>query len=282
VIEDILDQMAEGLSLRDAADQTKIRLPRKYHLSHMGLKVIRSRLRPDDPTFSKAPRKKKPVRFTPEEKAERKATRELSKAKRSATMANKKLEKALAIQDKRDYDNEILASPIVIVQKQDEFAEKPELPEIVREKPKIFEPSARQLKFLAASEYQVLYGGAAGGGKSYALLADAARYIEFPSFNGVLIRRTLPELTELIWEAQSLYGPLIKAVYGKNQTLKWQDKDKLFTFPEGGHLQFRYCETDKDLLQFQGRAYTWAGFDELTQHPTPASWNYLMSQNKKF
>jgi len=278
VIEDILDQMAEGLSLRDASDQTKIRLPRKYHLSHMGLKVIRNRLRPSDPQFSKAPRKKRPVRFTPEEKKERKATRELAKAKRAATIANKKLEKALIIKEKREEEELILSSPVIIVPSGPVFDEKITVPEVVRDKPKIFEPSPRQLKFLAAPEFQVLYGGAAGGGKSYALLADAARYIEYKAFNGVLIRRTLPELQELIWESHSLYEPLCLAIYGPNQKPKFSEKNAQWTFPAGGHLKFSYCETEKDVLQFQGRAYTWAGFDELTQHSTPTPWNYLASR----
>lgn len=278
VIEDILDQMAEGLSLRDASDQTKIRLPRKYHLSHMGLKVIRKRLRPSDPQFSTAPRKKRPIRFTPEEKAERKAMRILSQTKRKATMANKALERAMIVVEKREEEEKILSSPVVIIPSASEFAEEITVPEVVREKQAIFKPSARQLKFLAAPEFQVLYGGAAGGGKSCALLADVARYLEHKSFNGVLIRRTLPELQELIWESHTLYEPLCQAMYGPNIKGKFSDKNAQWTFPAGGHLKFAYCETEKDVLQFQGRSFTWAGFDELTQHPTPTAWNYLMSR----
>ena len=66
--------------------------------------------------------------------------------------------------------------------------------ELVAEQEVAFKPNpGPQMEFLAAPERDVLYGGAAGGGKSYALLADALRYAHNPNHRGLLLRRTLGE-----------------------------------------------------------------------------------------
>ena len=91
--------------------------------------------------------------------------------------------------------------------------QKPPKPEVVvRETPEItfeeqhnvlFKPNkGPQTDFLAASEREVLFGGAAGGGKSYAMLADPLRYLGHPQFSGLLLRRTTEELRELVWKSQ--------------------------------------------------------------------------------
>ena len=70
----------------------------------------------------------------------------------------------------------------------------------------IFKPNeGPQTEFLAASEREVLYGGSAGGGKSYAMLADPLRYMGHPSFSGLLLRHTTEELRELIFKLKELY-----------------------------------------------------------------------------
>ena len=69
----------------------------------------------------------------------------------------------------------------------------------------IFKPNdGPQTDFLAASEREVLYGGSAGGGKSYAMLADPLRYMGNPNFSGLLLRHTTEELRELIYKSQEL------------------------------------------------------------------------------
>ena len=70
----------------------------------------------------------------------------------------------------------------------------------------LFKPNkGPQTEFLAAAEREVLYGGSAGGGKSYAMLADPLRYMGHPQFSGLLLRHTTEELRELIFKSQELY-----------------------------------------------------------------------------
>jgi hypothetical protein len=136
----------------------------------------------------------------------------------------------------------------------------------------IFTPNpGPQTEFLAAPEREVLFGGAAGGGKSIGLLADPMRYFGIASFNGLLLRRTNDELRELVWKSQELYP---KAYPGA----KWQDKKSQWTFPSGARLWMTYLERDDDVLRYQGQAFSYIAFDEITQHATPFAWNYMRSR----
>jgi hypothetical protein len=125
---------------------------------------------------------------------------------------------------------------------------------------------------LAASEQEVLYGGAAGGGKSYAMVADPVRYFDNKHFRGLLVRRTTDELKELINISKTLYP----ALYG--DAAKFVERDKTWHFPSGSTLWMSYLERDDDVMRYQGQAFSWIGFDELTQWSTPHAWNYLRSR----
>lgn len=136
----------------------------------------------------------------------------------------------------------------------------------------IFKPNpGPQTDFLAATEREVLYGGAAGGGKSYALIADPVRYFSNKHFNGILLRRTNDELRELVWKTQEMYPMIYKGA-------KWSERKSQWTFPSGARLWMTYLDRDEDVLRYQGQAFSWIGFDELTQHPTPFAWNYMRSR----
>jgi hypothetical protein len=128
-----------------------------------------------------------------------------------------------------------------------------------------------QEDFLASSELDVLYGGAAGGGKSYAMLVDPLRYAHRAAHRALILRRSMPELRELIDKSRELYP---KAFPG----CKYREVEKLWNFPSGAKIEFGFLERDADVYRYQGQAYSWIGFDEITHLPTEFSWNYLASR----
>jgi len=135
----------------------------------------------------------------------------------------------------------------------------------------IFKPNTGpQTSFLAASEREVFYGGARGGGKSYAMLVDPLRYCSKAHHRALLIRRTMPELRDLIQKSQLLYS---KAYPGA----KWREQEKEWRFPSGAKIEFGYAENMTDVLRYQGQSYTWIGIDELPQYHSPDIYNFLRS-----
>ena len=81
----------------------------------------------------------------------------------------------------------------------------------------------------------MLYGGAAGGGKSYAMLVDPLRYAHREAHRALIIRRSMPELRELIDKARELYP---KAFPG----CKYREVEKLWNFPSGAKIEFGFLE----------------------------------------
>jgi hypothetical protein len=128
-----------------------------------------------------------------------------------------------------------------------------------------------QEDFLAAGETDVLYGGSAGGGKSYAMIVDPLRFAHRSAHRALILRRSMPELRELIDKSRELYP---KAFPG----CKYREVEKLWNFPSGAKIEFGFLERDADVYRYQGQAYSWIGFDEITHLPTEFSWNYLASR----
>lgn len=118
---------------------------------------------------------------------------------------------------------------------------------------------------------ELLYGGAAGGGKSDFLLGDFLQDVQTygSAWRGVLFRRTYPELEELIARSLEMYTPT---------GAQWSDSKKLWTWPNGAVLRMRYLERDLDALRYQGHQYTWIGWDELTQWSSLYAYRYLKSR----
>jgi hypothetical protein len=136
----------------------------------------------------------------------------------------------------------------------------------------VFKPNdGPQTDFLASSEREVLYGGAAGGGKSFAMLADPLRGLNDPNFSGLLVRHTTEELRELIQKSQELYPKAIP-------NIKWSERKSQWTSPRGGRLWMSYLDRDLDVMRYQGQAFNWIGFDEMTQWATPFAWDYMRSR----
>ena len=128
-----------------------------------------------------------------------------------------------------------------------------------------------QTDFLAAGEKDVLYGGAAGGGKSYAMIVDPLRYAHRPAHRALILRRSMPELREMIDKSRELYPQAFPGA-------KFREVEKLWNFPSGAKVEFGFLERDADVYRYQGQAYSWIGFDEITHLPTEFSWNYLASR----
>ena len=136
----------------------------------------------------------------------------------------------------------------------------------------VFHPNeGPQTDFLAAGEKDVLYGGAAGGGKSYAMLVDPLRYAHKAAHRALILRRSMPELRELIDKSRELYPQAFPGC-------KFREVEKLWNFPSGAKIEFGFLERDADVYRYQGQAYSWIGFDEITHLPTEFGWNYLASR----
>src|SRR6056300_575426 len=136
----------------------------------------------------------------------------------------------------------------------------------------IFKPNAGpQTDFLAAPERDVLYGGSAGGGKSYAMLVDPLRFMHIKEHRALLLRKSMPELRELIDKSRELYPKAFKGA-------KFREVEKIWRFPSGASLEFGYLDRDADVYRYQGQSYTWIGIDELTQYPTEFPLQYLQSR----
>ena len=253
LIEEAMDYLDNGYSTRKVAEWLTDKAHRK--ISHQGVLLVWRANRPDSPRIAaldKANKKRKPK--TRKEKAIAAVKRKRSDAKRIQTLMTKKL---AAHEPKNEISDTL------------DFAAY-EKEEVQREV--VFAPNpGPQTEFLAASEQEVLYGGAAGGGKSFGLLADPMRYFHNPNFNGLILRRTNDELRELIWKSQELYP---KAFPGA----KWAEKKSQWTLPSGAKLWLTYLEREDDVRRYQGLAFSYIAFDELTQHPTPFAWDYMRSR----
>lgn len=146
------------------------------------------------------------------------------------------------------------------------------LPPVPKDVAYAFTPNkGPQMDFLSAPEEEVLFGGAAGGGKSMAMIADPMRYFDNPNFVGLLLRRTNDELRELKWETMKLYPKIWPGA-------KWKEKDSMWVFPSGAKFWMTYLERDEDVQRYVGQSFCWIGVDELTQYASPFAWQFLKSR----
>ena len=214
-----------------------------------------------------------------------KISKSVAKAKKSATEAltnsykqvEKAREKYKQEQEKyktkkeslKNLDNALEGKVSTVLETKQIEETTPSIQKVLKEQDVIFKPNeGPQTEFLAAPEREVFYGGARGGGKSYALLIDPLRFCHKSAHRGLFIRRTMPELRDIINHSLNLYP---KAYPGA----KWREQEKEWRFPSGARIEFGYAENLTDVLRYQGQSYTWIGIDELPQYPTEDIYNFL-------
>ena len=136
----------------------------------------------------------------------------------------------------------------------------------------VWTPQPRQRAFQSRPEYEALYGGADGGGKSDALLAEALRQVHIPHYRAIIFRKTYPELSELIDRSMEIY----MRAYPK---AKYNGSAHVWVFPSGAKILFGAMQHTKDRTKYQGRRFDFIAFDELT-HFTWDEYSYMFSRNR--
>lgn len=136
-------------------------------------------------------------------------------------------------------------------------------------------PHLKQAEFLSLSHLrEVLYGGAAGGGKSEALLMAALQFVDVPGYSAILFRRSYTDL--------SLPGALMSRAkeWLAGTGASWDGTTKTWAFPSGATLSFGYLDRGDDRYRYQSSEYAFIGFDELTQFPED-DYKYLFSRLRR-
>ena len=134
----------------------------------------------------------------------------------------------------------------------------------------IWKPQPKQVAFMERPEFECLYGGAAGGGKSDSLVVEALRQVHIPHYKGLILRKTYPQLTELIDKSLQIYPRAVPGARYNSTAHTW-------TFPSGAKIIFGSMNHRQDRINYQGKAYDFIGFDELT-HFEYDEYTYLYSR----
>ena len=132
-------------------------------------------------------------------------------------------------------------------------------------------PHEKQRRFFETKARHVCYGGARGGGKSWAMRRKFVLLaLRYDGLQLLLLRRTLPELTE------NHVRPLLTELSGAVQYNKSQRE---FRFPNGSRIRLGYCDLERDVYQYQGQEYDVVGLEEAT-HFSEAQMQFLTTCNR--
>ena len=138
--------------------------------------------------------------------------------------------------------------------------------------PVVWRPQPRQAEFMSRPEPEALYGGAAGGGKSDALVIEALRQVHIPHYRALILRKTYPQLSDLVDKSQVYYHRAFPQAQYNATAHVWN-------FPSGAKIYFGSMQYTKDRTNYQGKAFDFIGFDELT-HFEWEEYSYMMSRNR--
>jgi len=132
-------------------------------------------------------------------------------------------------------------------------------------------PNPKQRLFFEATARHIAYGGARGGGKSWAMRRKFVMLaMRYPGLKLLLLRRTLPELRE------NHINPMRAELFGY---ARYTDTDKAFVFPNGSRIKMGYCDSEADIYQYQGQEYEVIGLEEAT-HFTESQKDFLLTSNR--
>lgn len=151
----------------------------------------------------------------------------------------------------------------------------------------LWAPSPKQAEFMQSIAFETLFGGAAGGGKTEALIYGAlglnyqlpngklCRAIDEPKYWALLIRRNSVDLKPLEERCAAAYTELIPEV-------KHNRQQHTFVFPSGARIELTHGDSE-DVIRnkYKGGEYQYAGFEELTEHPTDAAYTYLLTRMRR-
>ena len=135
--------------------------------------------------------------------------------------------------------------------------------------------SLTQKVFLRTYSLEALFGGAAGGGKSSALLMAALQYVDVPNYSAILFRRTYADL--------ALPGAIMdrfQAWISEHEDIKWNANNYTAIFPSGARISFGYLNNSQDYLRYKGAEFQFIGMDEVTEI-READYRYLFSRLRR-
>lgn len=136
------------------------------------------------------------------------------------------------------------------------------------------QPTEKQRQFLSLLCKEALYGGAAGGGKSDALLMAALMFVDVPGYAAIIFQRSLTDFTlagALIDRAEEWLG---------GTSAIWDGGTKTWTFPSGATLTFGYIKNYSDALRYKSSEFQFIGFEELTRF-LEREYRYLFSRLRR-
>ena len=133
----------------------------------------------------------------------------------------------------------------------------------------------KQRAWLANETTEAFFGGAAGGGKTDALLLSAIQYADVKNYSAILFRKTFTDM-----QGAGAIMTRARQWMSAFPGVRWSAQEKTFFFPEGSRLSFAYLEHEGECERYQGWEFNFVGFDELTHH-TETNYTYLFSRLRR-